>query len=168
VLFYIVDAVYGESVYMISKKAKYALKATLSLAREYKRAPVLISDLAREEDIPKKFLEQILLDLKNHGLLRSKTGKGGGYILSKSPDSITFGQILRIIDGPMAPVPCVSKTAYAKCPECKKEMSCGIRMIMNDLHTAMSDVLDNASLSDALERSETAIRNAAEVPMYHI
>ncbi len=165
---YIVYVVYGDYIYMLSKKAKYALKAALSLAREYRRAPVLISNLSKEEDIPKKFLEQILLDLKNHGLLQSKTGKGGGYILSKSPDSITFGQILRIVDGPIAPVPCVSKTDYAKCPECKNEISCGIRLVMQDLYKAMSGVLDNASLSDTLERSEIACRTAAEVPMYHI
>lgn len=153
---------------MISKKAKYALKATLLLAREYKQRPVLISDLAREEEIPKKFLEQILLDLKNHGLLQSKSGKGGGYTLSKSPKSITFGQILRIIDGPLAQVACVSKTAYSKCPECKNEVSCSIRLVMMDLHEAMSEVLDNATLSDALERSEIASREANGVLMYNI
>ena len=147
---------------MLSKKAKYALKALLVLAEEYNQGPVLISDLAEKEGIPKKFLEQILLELKKHGTLQSRKGKGGGYFLGKAPESVTFGQIIRILDGPLAPVPCVSQMAYQRCEECKDEATCGIRMAMKEARDAISTVLDGVTLSDALkkmERAETKHRN---------
>lgn len=101
---------------MLSKKAKYGLKAMILLAQHYDQGPLLISEIAQKEAIPKKFLELILLELKKHGLLHSKKGKGGGYTLAKSPDTIKMGNIVRTLDGPLAPLPCVSVTAYAKCP----------------------------------------------------
>ena len=97
---------------MISKKTKYALKGLIYLARKYDQGPILISDLARYERIPKKFLELILLSLKNNGVLQSKKGKGGGYYLGKHPKEISIGNVIRILDGPLAPVPCVSESAY--------------------------------------------------------
>src|SRR5689334_4372481 len=112
----------------LSKRAKYALRALQHLAREAKQGPVLISDLAREEEVPKKFLEVILLELKNQGILESKRGKGGGYMLNRAPEQITLGQIVRIFDGPLAPLPCVSQTAFRRCEDCKDYATCGTRL----------------------------------------
>ena len=143
---------------MISKKTKYALKGLLYLARKYNQGPILISDLARDERIPKKFLELILLSLKNNGVLQSKKGKGGGYYLGRPPKEISIGNVIRILEGPLAPVPCVSETAYAKCKECLDERSCGIRFVMKDVRDAITNVLDKTSLSDMLEFEEKAIK----------
>jgi Rrf2 family protein len=135
---------------MLSHKAKYGLKAAFYLARYYDKGPVLISDLAQAEYIPKKFLEHILLELKKHGILYSRMGKGGGYHLSKPPDKIYLGQIIRVLDGPLAPVPCVSKSAYVRCIECKDERTCEIRKVMKHVRDATSKILDNTSLADAM------------------
>src|SRR5437870_4051490 len=106
---------------MLSKKSKYGLKALFVLAREAGRGPVLVSELADREGLPKKFLEAILLELKHHGLLQSKKGKGGGYFLSRAPADVTLGEVIRVLDGPLALIPCVSQTAYMKCEECVDE-----------------------------------------------
>ncbi len=153
---------------MISKKTKYGLKALLYLARQYEKGPILISDLAREERIPKKFLEAILLALKNSGILQSKKGKGGGYYLGKHPKTITFGQAIRVMEGPLAPVPCVSETAYAKCEECESEITCGIRPVMKDLRDAMAKVLDTTTLADALEAMDKAEQQQKGVLNFYI
>lgn len=137
---------------MLSKKAKYALKALLLLAEEYGNGPVLISDLAEREGIPKKFLELILLELKKQGVLQSKKGKGGGYLLGKPPDAVTFGQVIRILDGPLAPVPCVSQMAYQRCEECKDEATCGVRIVMKETRDAIAGILDGMSLADVLRK----------------
>jgi Rrf2 family protein len=136
---------------MLSKKAKYALKALLFLAREEGKGPVLIADLAETEAIPKKFLELILLDLKRQGILHSKKGKGGGYYLGKPPDTVTLGHVIRLLDGPLAPLPCVSQTAYQRCEECRDEMSCGIRLVMKEVRDATARILDGMSLMDVLK-----------------
>jgi Rrf2 family protein len=141
---------------MISKKTKYALKALIYLGRRFDQGPVLIQELSRDENIPKKFLELILLNLKNNGVLQSKKGKGGGYYLGRSPKDVSIGNIIRILDGPIAPVSCVSETAYARCAECIDEMSCGIRLVMKDVRDAISNILDKTTLSDMLEREERA------------
>jgi Rrf2 family protein len=146
----------SREINMISKKTKYAMKSLIYLARCYDRGPVLISDLARDEGIPKKFLELILLALKNNGILQSKKGKGGGYYLGKPPQEINMGTVIRILDGPLAPVPCVSETAYAKCGECTDEKTCGIRLVMKEVRDAMSNILDGANLADVLERIKAA------------
>ena len=135
--------------FMLSKKAKYGLQAVFFLAKKYGKGPVLISDLAEKENIPKKFLELILLDLKRQGLLYSKMGKGGGYSLSKSPDKIFVGQIVRILDGPLAPISCVSKTAYKRCAECENEKTCEIRKIMMQVRDASAAILDHTTLTEA-------------------
>ena len=153
---------------MISKKTKYALKALLYLARKYNQGPVLISDLARDERIPKKFLELILLTLKNNGVLQSRKGKGGGYYLGKLPREISVGNVIRILDGPLAPVPCVSETAYAKCQECVDERTCGIRPVMKDVRDAIANILDNTSLADMLEGEEKAQQQERGVLQYFI
>ncbi len=141
---------------MLSKKTKYALKALLYLARHYDAGPILISDLSQDEKIPKKFLELILLTLKNNGILLSKKGKGGGYCLSRSPGEIGMGKVIRILEGPIALVPCVSVTAYAPCPECLDEGTCSIRLVMKDIRDATAKILDGTSLADMLEREKEA------------
>lgn len=141
---------------MLSKKAKYALQACLSLAGEAPGRPILIADLAERDGIPKKFLEIILLDLRNAGLLASRKGKGGGYYLAKPPRQVMVGQIVRLMDGPLAPVPCVSQTAYQACADCHDEQYCGIRMVMKDVRDAIAGIYDTTSLTDVLERQKKA------------
>jgi Rrf2 family protein len=131
---------------MLTRKSKYGLKALLVLAEEMDRGPMLISELADRHRMPKKFLEAILLDLKRHGLLHSKKGKGGGYFLSRDPSQITLGQVIRILDGPLALIPCVSQTAYVRCEECVDEQTCGIRLAMKEVRDATAQILDNTSL----------------------
>ncbi len=140
---------------MISKRTKYGLHALIHLARHYNKGPVLISDLAIEERIPKKFLEAILLDLKKQGFLESKKGKGGGYSLYKHPRDIKMGQIIRILDGTIAPVACVSQHAYSKCEECREENYCGIRIVMKEVRDAMANILDKTSLEDVIQKADS-------------
>ena len=131
---------------MLTRKSKYGVKAMLFLAEQSVRRPVLIADMAEREQLPKKFLEAILLELKRHGLLGSKKGKGGGYFLGRDPSEITLGQVIRILDGPLALIPCVSQTAYMKCDECVDEQTCGIRLVMKEVRDATAHILDNTSL----------------------
>ncbi len=142
---------------MLSKKTKYALKAMTVLAKEYGQGPVLISDIAQREEIPRKFLELILLELKNQGILQSKRGKGGGYFLGRAPHQVSVGQIVRVLEGPMAPLPCVSKTAYMRCRECRDERTCGIRIIMKEVRDATAKILDSTTLADLLKRVQLAV-----------
>lgn len=153
---------------MLTKKAKYGILALIALTRDHAGKPLSIAEIAERDHIPKKFLELILLDLKNVGILQSKKGKGGGYALGKPASEITLGQVVRILDGPLAPVPCVSKTAYRRCLECRDERSCGIRLVMKDVRDAISDVLDKVSLADVNDRVQKAIEDASEGMMYHI
>jgi Rrf2 family protein len=132
---------------MLSKKSKYGLKAMLVLAQEAGRGPVLVSELADREGLPKKFLEAILLELKRHGLLQSRKGRGGGYFLGRAPSEVTLGQVIRVLDGPLALIPCVSQTAYAKCEECVDEQTCGIRLAMKDVRDATARILDHTTLA---------------------
>src|SRR5580765_5468085 len=125
----------------LSRKARYALRALYALAADEGGGPVLIADLAERERIPRKFLEAILLELKNAGILQSKKGKGGGYTLGRAPEQITIGQVVRTIDGPLAPVPCVSEKAYARCEGCADEASCGTRIVMKKVRDAMAQIL---------------------------
>src|SRR5574341_1071096 len=110
-----------------------------------------IKDIAAQEQIPTKFLEQILLALKNAGLLHSKMGVGGGYYLARPAAQITIGQIVRVLDGPLAPIRCVSKMAYEPC-DCPDENACGLRMVMLDVRTAIADILDRTTLADLARR----------------
>lgn len=135
---------------MISQKAKYALRALVALARAEAGKSLLISDIAEAHDIPKKFLEQILLELKHHGLVQSRRGQFGGYRLLKRPEDITFGRVLRIIDGPIAPLPCLSKIAYRRCDDCRSEAACEIRRIFAEVANSTRHILDNATLANAI------------------
>lgn len=137
---------------MLSSKAKYGLKAMVYLARSEGQGPVLIADVAEAEHIPKKFLDTILLELKNHGLLQSKKGKGGGYTMARPAARIMVGEIVRILDGPLAPVQCVSRTAYRRCDDCVDEAACAVRAVMQDVRDAISAILDNTSLADMSAR----------------
>lgn len=133
---------------MLSKKSKYGLKALLVLGQEAGRGPVLVSDIADREAIPRKFLEAILLELKRHGIVESKKGKGGGYFLRRPPADITFGEVIRVLEGPLAAVSCVSQTAYMKCAECVDEETCGVRIAMKQVRDATARILDHRTLAD--------------------
>jgi Rrf2 family protein len=135
---------------LLSQKCKYALQALLSLAREPTQELLLVSDIAERENLPKKFLEAILLELNRNGLVRSRRGRGGGYALAKPADLITFGQVVRIIDGPLAPLSCVSVNYYRRCDDCKDEQSCDIRKVMRRVRDAIATELDGTSLQDAI------------------
>lgn len=138
---------------MISKKTIYAFKALIHLAGTPSGQPVLIADLARDEKIPKKFLEFILLSLRKGGLLHSRIGKGGGYNLALPANKITLGAVVRILEGDIAPVQCLSSTNYARCEECQDETTCGIKLTMADVNFALTNVLDGLTLADMIERS---------------
>jgi len=149
---------------VLSHKSKYALKAALVLAKEYGQGPVLISDIAQREAIPRKFLELILLELRNRGVLQSKKGKGGGYFLGRPPSKVTLGEILRDTEGPLAPIGCVSQFAYVRCEDCRDERTCGIRMVMKDVRDATARILDSTTLADVLKRVETTVSGASQRP----
>ena len=131
---------------MLSKKAKYGLTALIHLAKKQNDGPVLISYLAKKGRIPQKFLELILLELKNEGILQSKKGRGGGYFLARPAELIRIGQVIRIIDGPLAPIACVSETAYEKCAECTDEKNCAIRNVMKKVRDSIAQILDSTTL----------------------
>jgi Rrf2 family protein len=154
----------------ISKRTQYGLKAMLALGRKYREGPILIGTLAREEAIPIKFLEAILLDMKGRGLLDSKMGRKGGYFLSRPPSAVTIGSIIRVIEGPLAPLPCASETAFKPCEECQDVENCGTRIIMRRVRDAISDVLDRTTLADLIKQVDSGrLRQAnPETLMYHI
>jgi len=135
---------------MLSQKCKYALQALLVLAKENSDNLLLVSDIAERENLPKKFLEAILLELNRNGLVRSRRGRGGGYALAKPADLITFGQVVRIMDGPLAPLACVSVNYYRRCDECHDEQTCEIRKVMRRVRDAIAAELDGTSLAEAL------------------
>jgi Rrf2 family protein len=141
---------------MLSKKAKYAIKALLALADHDREEPVRIADLARDEQIPAKFLELILLDLRNQGILQSRKGKGGGYLLARDPAQIYIGQIVRMFDGPLAPVPCASQTGYVRCADCRNEDVCGVRLAMREVRDATAKILDGTSIASLRRQVERA------------
>lgn len=133
---------------MLSKKTKYGLKALSYLARQEENVPVLISDISVSENISKKFLESILLTLKKSGILSSKKGKGGGYFLLKKPVDIKISTIFRLLEGPIALLPCVSLNYYKKCDDCMCEESCGVNNLMIEVRDSMLKILENKTLAD--------------------
>jgi Rrf2 family protein len=140
---------------MISHKAKYALRALVALAQAGEGS-LVISEIARRQRIPKKFLERILLELKHEGIVASRRGKIGGYMLARRPEQITYGEILRLVDGPIAPLPCLSRTAYRRCVDCIGEESCEVRRVFARVAEASRAVLDRTTLADSLARAEQA------------
>jgi Rrf2 family protein len=135
----------------LTQKAKYALKALVFLAKEYETGPVLITHIAESEGISRKFLELILLELKNHGVLQSKKGRGGGYWLARPPEEIYLGHVIRIFEGALAPLPCASKRYYRRCEECADEATCEVRAVMLEVKAATLRVLDTTTLQDTLK-----------------
>jgi len=152
----------------ISKKTKYGLQSLIALAKRHGAGPVLIATLAKEEDIPIKFLELILLDLKNSGILDSKKGPGGGYLLSRPPSSITIGSVIRLMEGPLAPLACASESAFRPCEDCRDVECCGTRLVMREVRDAISDVLDNTTLLDVVRKVDDAQRLHAAALSYEI
>jgi Rrf2 family protein len=144
----------------LSKRGEYGLRAMIMLAEPdangLSPAMLQIKEISQREQISPKFLEQILLSLKNAGLLHSKMGVGGGYYLARPAHEITLGQIFRVLDGPVAPIRCVSQMAYEPCG-CPDEETCGLRLAMGDVRNAIAGILDTTSLSDVIER-QRAVR----------
>ena len=132
---------------MLSSKAQYAFRALTLLVDRYNEGPVLISEIARKKRIPLKFLENILLELKKAGILESKKGKGGGYFISQDPSKTSIAAVVRIVDGPIAMLPCVSLYFYQKCKNCD-EKNCGLHDIMEGVRDATLNILENRTLQD--------------------
>ncbi|GGA64628.1 Rrf2 family transcriptional regulator [Flavobacterium palustre] len=133
---------------MISKKTKYGIKALTYLARQEDQTPVAIADIAKSENISIKFLESILLLLRNSGFLGAKKGKGGGYYLIKDPKEISMAKVYRILEGPIALLPCASHNFYEKCDDCEDEATCAARRLMTEIRDNTLMVLENNSLAD--------------------
>lgn len=135
---------------MLSQKTRYAMRALFVLAQHKADQPLTIADISDAASIPKKFLEQILLDLKRRGVLRSIRGKHGGYVLGRPAESIFFAEIIRAIDGPLALSPCVSVMAYQKCQDCVDEKTCTMRRVLLDVRNATAEILESRSLASML------------------
>lgn len=144
---------------MLSKKTRYAIKALVILGKNFGGAPMQIQKISSEEHIPKKFLEQILLDLRNAGLLYSKKGAGGGYGLIKDPAEIFVVQVLRLTGGPVALLPCVSLNFYQRCEECSNEATCGVRDVFLEVRNATLKILSETSIADVIRREGLLIDN---------
>jgi len=138
---------------MLSKRAKYGIRALVFLAQQQGQGPIQIRKISDTLNIPRKFLEAILLDLRNEGILQSRKGKEGGYLMERSPDTITIGRVIRFIDGPLAAVPCVSQTAYARCADCPDEKQCVIRWIMKDVRDSTAKILDQTTLDQLVVKA---------------
>ena len=149
---------------MISRKGKYAIRASLFLARRHGGRPISVDEMASAEGISRKFLETIMQELKKGGVVHSHRGKRGGYTLREIPQELTLGKILRAIDGPLAPVPCVSASAYEPCEDCPSEGDCLIRIAMKEVREAISRVLDLKTLDKLLLQGS----RTAQEPMFHI
>jgi len=133
---------------MLTQRSRYALRALIFIARSGGVEPVPISAIAADQKLPRKFLEAILLDLKHGGLVNSFRGKMGGYRLARPASQISFGEIIRLIEGPLALVPCVSLTAYQRCTDCFEETTCVIRKVMLVVREQTANILDTTSLAD--------------------
>ena len=133
----------------LSKRSKYGLLALMNLASRKDQAPVRLKELAKHNNIPAKFLEQIFLTLRNSGIVHSQIGAGGGYTLGHPAKYIMLGEIIRVLDGTIAPVSCISKIAYEPCT-CPDERTCPLRAVMSQVRTAIVAVIDNTSLADAV------------------
>ena len=138
---------------MLSQKAQYAFRALTYLVNHQQQGPVLISDIADSKHIPLKFLENILLQLKNAGILESKKGKGGGYYMKADPAKTSIASVLRIVDGPIAMLPCVSLYFYQKCKNCD-EHNCGLHNIMEEVRDASLHILESKTLAQLAEGKE--------------
>lgn len=145
---------------MLTNKGKYGLKAMVHLARLAPGATVQSAEIATAEQISKKFLDSILLDLRNAGFVRSKKGPGGGYALARDAREISVGSIIRALDGPLAPIECASRTAYQPCDDCRDLEACAVRLTMLEVRDAMAAILDTKSLAEMVARAD-AVRTPA-------
>ncbi len=153
---------------MISMRSKYALKALCYMARTSDKDSFLIAEIAQAEGIPKKFLEAILLIIKNSGILSSKKGPGGGYSLAKSPAAITVGAVIRAFEGNLIPLQCLSESAPVSCPECGDADACGVKLVMADVEKALSTILDATTIADMNQMSEFERQRRRQVVDYSI
>lgn len=135
---------------MLSRKTKYALRALIHLASRSSGDPVPIAQIAEGENIPRKFLETILLELRKAGLLHALRGKNGGYRLARPATEITYAEVMRLLDGHIAPIPCASRYFYRPCDDCPDPATCETRWVMTKVRDAMSDVLDHTTIGDAV------------------
>ncbi|MBB4350617.1 RrF2 family transcriptional regulator [Aliirhizobium cellulosilyticum] len=146
---------------MLTKKGKYGLKALVHLAQLEPGKTAFVSEIAEQNNISKKFLDAILLELRKGGILRSKKGPGGGYALSKPASEISIGQAVRILDGPLAPIRCASKTAFEACDDCDHPDDCQVRHSMMEVRDAVSEVLDKMTLEEMVtKRSTSSVKTA--------
>jgi Rrf2 family protein len=151
---------------MLTAKGKYSLKALTHLAALEPGETTQAIEIAESNNIPKKFLDSILGDLRNAGIVYSRKGPGGGYMLARAPRDVKIGHVIRTIDGPLAPIACASRTAYRPCNDCKDVKSCTVRLMMTKVRDAMSDVLDRVTLADMVamdDRSKAALTTRAGV-----
>jgi Rrf2 family protein len=132
---------------MLTKKAKYGLKAIVYLAGVAPGKTALVADIAEANQIPKKFLDAILGELRNAGFVHSKKGKGGGYMLARAAEEIGVGAVIRVLDGPLAPIQCASKTVYRRCDDCTDETHCAVRLVMLEAREAIANVLDRTTVA---------------------
>lgn len=149
---------------MLTKKGKYGLKAMVHLAGLEPNELAQVADIADTNSISKKFLDHILTELRHAGLVYSKKGKGGGYALARAAHDIRVGAIVRALDGPLAPIPCASVTAFRPCDDCSELKSCSVRLVMVDARNAIANVLDRCTLAEMRARSSADDRAL----MYHI
>ena len=141
---------------MLSQKARYALHALIVLAEHTGEEPLQIATIAEEARVPRKFLEAILVDLKKRGIVKSLRGRSGGYLIGKAPKDISFADVIRTIDGPLALAPCVSVTAYHKCEDCVDETTCAIRKVLLAARDATAEVLETRNLAQAAAQARKA------------
>lgn len=134
---------------MLAQKTRYALRALLYLAEAEVGRSVQVADIASTQQVPRKYLELILLDLKKGGLVNSRRGPGGGYVLARPPEQINFAEVVRLMDGPIALVPCASLNFYARCGDCHDEATCAIRRVMAQVRTEADRILSGTTLADA-------------------
>lgn len=139
---------------MISKKTKYAINALVYIAKNKKHEPISVMTISEHQNIPVKFLENILFELKKAKILSSKRGKYGGYLLNNSPDKIHMAQVMRLFDGAIALLPCVTYNYYEKCEECIDEATCGIRQVAMEIRNETVKRLKGSTLTDIIQREE--------------
>ena len=151
----------------VSKRCQYALRALIDMgiAQASGRPLLRLGDLAEKENLPVKFLEQIFVQLKGAGFVESKRGKQGGYLLAMPASEISLGEVIRLIDGTLAPIPCVSRTEYVAC-SCEDDAYCGLRAVMSEVHRAVTQILDHTTLADTVKSTLRKIRrNRVEIPI---
>ena len=152
---------------MLSSRGKYATRAMLDLSLHYEEGPVQIHDIAQRQNIPEKYLEQILLLMKRFGFVQSRKGPGGGYFLAKSPSEITLGAVVRALEGPLAPISCVSVSGYMECG-CPDPETCGLRVAWKEARDALAAVLDNTTFAELRSRHENLRARQVEALDYVI